>query len=112
MTLLDLTAATVISYAYGSEGGNDQSVTRDPDITGPDPLVLHSTATGSGGALFSPGTMISGAAFAGCPFVVVNDLSIAKTGPPSVVAAVDEILVYTITLVNQSVVTATNVSRH
>lgn len=56
----------VVSYTYGAEGGNNQSLTRDPDITGADPLVEHSTATGSGGALFSPGTMIDGTPFAGC----------------------------------------------
>jgi hypothetical protein len=51
---------------YGSEGGDDQSLTLDPDITGPSPLVKHSTATGSGGALFSPGTKIDGSSFSGC----------------------------------------------
>ncbi len=56
----------VVSYGYGSEGGNNQSLTRDPDISGPEPLVFHSTATGSGGALFSPGTLIDGSAFSGC----------------------------------------------
>ncbi len=58
--------SNVASYTYGSEGGDNQSLTRDPDVTG-DPLVKHATATGSGGALFSPGTMIDGSQFAGCP---------------------------------------------
>jgi predicted extracellular nuclease len=49
---------------YGSEGGRDQSLTRDPDVTGS--FVLHATATGSGGTLFSPGTLIDGTSFAGC----------------------------------------------
>jgi len=49
---------------YGSEGGNNQSLTRDPDVTGD--FVLHSTATGSGGALFSPGTKIDGSRHLGC----------------------------------------------
>ncbi len=52
--------------AYGAEGGNNQSLTLDPDITGAPPHVQHSTATASGGALFSPGTQMNGAAFAGC----------------------------------------------
>ena len=56
----------VVSYTYGSEGNLNQSLTRDPDITGPDPLVLHSTATGSGEANFSPGTKVDGTPFAGC----------------------------------------------
>ncbi|MFN8386340.1 MAG: ExeM/NucH family extracellular endonuclease [Anaerolineales bacterium] len=60
-------AVDVASYAYDSAGGDNQSLTRDPDITGADPLVKHSTATGSGGALFSPGTKIDGSQFAGCP---------------------------------------------
>ncbi|NJN55242.1 MAG: hypothetical protein HC804_11060, partial [Anaerolineae bacterium] len=53
------------SYAYGNEANNDQSRTLDPDITGA-LFVAHSGATGSGGALFSPGTQISGSNFAGC----------------------------------------------
>ena len=57
----------VLTAMYGSEGGNNQSVTLDPDITGTLPYVEHSTATGSGGALFSPGTLIDGTSFAGCP---------------------------------------------
>lgn len=54
----------VVAYAYGVEGGQNQSITRDPDVTGADPLVVHGTATGSGGALFSPGTRIDGTRFA------------------------------------------------
>ena len=55
-----------LSVSYGSEGGDDQSITRDPDVTDTPPLVRHSTANGSGGSLFSPGTQVSGAQFAGC----------------------------------------------
>ncbi|UCE18996.1 MAG: ExeM/NucH family extracellular endonuclease [Gemmatimonadota bacterium] len=50
---------------YGSEGGDNQSLTRDPDITGIG-FVKHTTATGSDGALFSPGTMVDGSSFEGC----------------------------------------------
>ena len=56
----------VVSYTYGSAGGDNQSLTRDPDITGTDPLIKHSAATGSGGSLFSPGTKIDGSNFSGC----------------------------------------------
>jgi Lamin Tail Domain len=59
-------AAPVAAYAYGSEGGDNQSLTRDPDVTGPEPLVKHTTAAGAGGALFSPGTRVDGSPFAGC----------------------------------------------
>jgi len=55
----------VATYTYGAEGGNNQSLTQDPDLGG-GPLVEHSTATGSDGALFSPGTMIDGTFFDGC----------------------------------------------
>ncbi len=47
------------SHTYGSEGGHDQSLTRDPDGTGTT-FVQHTLATGSGGALFSPGVSIDG----------------------------------------------------
>jgi hypothetical protein len=51
----------------GGEGGDNQSITLDPDVVGTLPWVKHSVATGSSGALFSPGTLIDGSAFAGCP---------------------------------------------
>lgn len=55
----------VAIYIYGSEAGADQSITRDPDITGPEPLIRHTLAAGSGGALFSPGTQVNGTKFPG-----------------------------------------------
>ncbi|WP_420644077.1 lamin tail domain-containing protein [Candidatus Leptofilum sp.] len=61
---LDDGASSTLEYIYGGEGGNDQSLTRDPDTTGA--FVEHSIATGSGGTLFSPGTQIDGTAFSGC----------------------------------------------
>ena len=56
------------AVSYGGEGGANQSLTRDPDLTGAT-LVQHTTATGAGGALFSPGTLVDGSMFAGCTFV-------------------------------------------
>jgi predicted extracellular nuclease len=56
----------VASVSYGGEGSDNQSLTRDPDITGALPWVKHSQATGSGGASFSPGTRIDGSTFSGC----------------------------------------------
>jgi predicted extracellular nuclease len=53
--------------SYGAEGGDNQSLTLDPDVVGLPPYVKHSLATGSGGALFSPGTKIDGSRFDGCP---------------------------------------------
>jgi len=66
LTLYDPSATAVISYTYHSEGGKDQSLTRDPDIEGPEPLVLHSIAENSDGALYSPGTRVDGTPFIGC----------------------------------------------
>ena len=53
----------IASASYGGEGGSDQSLTLDPDIFG-GTFVKHSEATGSGGTLFSPGTMVDGTPFA------------------------------------------------
>jgi hypothetical protein len=47
----------VLSFSYDGSIDN-QSLTRDPDFTGP--FVAHSSATGSGGALFSPGRSVEG----------------------------------------------------
>jgi predicted extracellular nuclease len=65
VTLFD-GVGNVAAYTYGGEGGDNQSLTRDPDVTGADPLIKHTIATGSGGALFSPGTLVNGSQFAGC----------------------------------------------
>lgn len=54
------------TYTYGIEASQNQSITRDPDVNGPDPLVPHSQAAGSGGSLYSPGTRIDGSQFLGC----------------------------------------------
>ncbi len=52
------------TFEYGSEGGNNQSLTRNPDITGE--FAQHSGINGAQGALFSPGTKLDGASFSGC----------------------------------------------
>jgi len=64
--LYDLESTPVLSYTYGTEGGDNQSLTRSPDVTGPEPLVKHSTAPGSGGVFFSPGKRLDGLPFPGC----------------------------------------------
>ena len=74
-------SSDVATEAYGSEGGDNQSLTRDPDITGS--FVKHSTATGSGGALFSPGTMVDGTKFAGCVLVnLIHDIQGSGAASP------------------------------
>ncbi len=68
-------ASDVATASYGSEGGANQSLTLDPDVTGAPPLVQHSVATGSGGALYSPGTRIDGSQFEGCPSAwIINEI--------------------------------------
>jgi hypothetical protein len=50
-----------------------QSMTRDPDLFGT-AMVAHTTATGAGGALFSPGTFNDGSSFPGCPPPIDTDM--------------------------------------
>lgn len=59
--LADHNGDIVAEYTYGSEAADNQSITRDPDVSGP--FIKHSVATGSGGALFSPGTKADGTPF-------------------------------------------------
>lgn len=51
ITLWDADAVLIDAVTYGSEGGQDASLTRSPDATGP--FVLHSAVNG---LTFSPGT--------------------------------------------------------
>ncbi|MFP4548200.1 MAG: lamin tail domain-containing protein [Fidelibacterota bacterium] len=51
ITILDDSGDTITTVSYGSEGGDDQALTRNPDITGD--FVKHSTI--DPGLLFSPG---------------------------------------------------------
>ena len=68
-------AEDVVAVSYGGEGGDNQSLTRDPDIFGPT-LVRHTLASGSGGALYSPGTTVDGSLFDGCPTPPVGPFEI------------------------------------
>ena len=75
LTLKDANDILVDSHQYGSSAGDNQSLTRDPDISGPDPMVKHSLASGSDSALFSPGTRIDGTAFTGGAIKTAHKLS-------------------------------------
>ncbi len=59
VTVEDDSANTIDSVAYPLDDGDNESWTRDPDITGS--FVGHVSATGSGGAQGSPGTANDGA---------------------------------------------------
>ncbi|HJU57023.1 MAG TPA: lamin tail domain-containing protein, partial [Pyrinomonadaceae bacterium] len=54
---------TIFSYggSTGLNGSANQSLTRSPDITGA--FTLHTTASGSNGAPYSPGTRVNGQPF-------------------------------------------------
>jgi hypothetical protein len=54
-------------YQYGLEGGQNQSLTRSPDISGNLPLVPHGEVAESLGVLYSPGLMLDGSVFQECP---------------------------------------------
>jgi hypothetical protein len=66
VTLLDTAQIPVAAISYGPEAGNNQSLTRYPDITGPEPLVQHASIPAANGADFSPGVRLDGTPFAGC----------------------------------------------
>jgi predicted extracellular nuclease len=75
LVILNDGSRDVVSVSYGSEGGDNQSLTLDPDIIGVPPYVKHAVASGSGGTLFSPGTRIDGSGFGGCPSPwVINEI--------------------------------------
>ncbi|RMD95280.1 MAG: choice-of-anchor D domain-containing protein, partial [Calditrichaeota bacterium] len=77
VTLKDSVGNTVDEHAYGSEGGQDQSLTRNPDGSGD--FARHSTIASANGALFSPGTQIDGTPFPG-----------AKNLPPSLASVANQ----------------------
>ncbi len=67
ISLIDESGDEKLYYQYGPEGGDNQSLTRWPDISGVLPLILHSEADGSNGNLYSPGTRLDGSLFGDCP---------------------------------------------
>ncbi len=82
ISLKDNGSNIVESITYGSsEGGANQSITRSPDGTGT--FVTHSTAAGSGGRLFSPGTRVDGSPFTVGPRITsIAPVSAPKDDPP------------------------------
>jgi hypothetical protein len=71
LNMKDTNSTVINSHQYGSEAGDNQSITRDPDITGPNPMIRPSLAISSGGTLFSPDTRIDSSAFSGCSIKAV-----------------------------------------
>jgi hypothetical protein len=62
VTIADASGAVQLEVVYGS-AGNNQSITRNPDVYGED-WAEHSTVAPDG-ALFSPGTRVDGVGFGG-----------------------------------------------
>ena len=63
VSLIDTAGNVVLEVTYGSEGGDNQSLTRYADVYG-ETFYKHSTVA-SDGALFSPGTTVNGSSFGG-----------------------------------------------
>jgi|GEM_PF-1209188 len=63
VSIYDALGELVESVTYGAEGGNDQSLVRDPDSPGG--FEQHGSVAEAGGSLFSPGTRTDGSDF--CP---------------------------------------------
>ncbi len=57
--LQDTGGKEIAAYTYGAEAGRSQSLSRQPDLFGPEPLRAHSLLAGSGGRLFSPGRKLA-----------------------------------------------------
>ena len=66
MILRDEEGEIQASCSYGAEGGENQSLTRSPDL-GPGNMIPHTSAPDSEGRYYSPGTRVNGQPFAGCP---------------------------------------------
>lgn len=73
ITLADQLGTALQVVGYGSEGGDNQSLVRDPEYAN-GPLGKHSEVAASGGSLYSPGTRTSGQAFT----VQVGDLLLTE----------------------------------
>ena len=99
--ILNNGTSDVAAYAYSSEGGQNQALTRDPDITGS--FVLHSTTTS--GSLFSPGTKHDGSFFNGC---VTGDIppQVSSTVPAESASQVSTSTTITVNFSEEVVATA------
>ncbi|HZM90726.1 MAG TPA: lamin tail domain-containing protein [Blastocatellia bacterium] len=63
LELRNLSGVTIESITFGAiEGGANQSINRNPDVSGIR-FTTHSAVPGGAGRLFSPGTLVNGSAF-------------------------------------------------
>jgi len=80
VNLRDDSGLLIRSFDYSGIGVDDQSITRDPDITGD--FEAHSTADGANLALFSPGSFLNGLPFLGSE--LTNSPPTLDSVPPTV----------------------------
>ena len=66
VTLYNASSTPVAALGYDVDANYDQSLTRNPDITGLEPLAKHASIPEANGKLFSPGTRLDGSLFSGC----------------------------------------------
>ncbi len=52
-----------VTYGAIAAADNSKSLNRNPDLTGPNALVVHTNVPGAGAANYSPGTKVDGAKF-------------------------------------------------
>ena len=72
VTLLDASGETLDSVEYGSNGGDDQSVVRWPELATTSALTKHEDVPGSAGPA-SPGTCANGNPFPACEAPPIDD---------------------------------------
>jgi predicted extracellular nuclease len=92
VTLSD--GAINLSVSYGGEGGDNQSLTLAPDVSGTS-YVKHTSASGSGGTLFSPGTQADGSQFSGCDVLPQGPFAIHEIQGSGAASPFDGVLVLT-----------------
>ena len=80
ITLIDAMSTIIDAYTYGGEGGNDQSLTRYPDL-GSD-WALHSDVSDAlpWGKAFSPGFMLNGQEFTSAPIPIPSAVWLLGSG--------------------------------
>jgi len=82
ITLKNASAVPIESVVFGTiEGNANQSINRNPDESGT-AFAPHSSISGSGGRLFSPGTRVNGSPFTVGPRITSIDPASAKLGDP------------------------------
>ncbi len=83
----------ITQFSYGAstglDGGNSQSLTRSPDITGA--FMQHTAAVGANGRAYSPGLRVSGTPFGSC----AGHLTTVTIAPASTSVTVGQTTLFT-----------------